>query len=940
MIRVGTLNVGTMSGRGRELVDVMQRRRVDILCVQETKWKGSKAKNIGDSFKLLYYGVDGKRNGVGIILNEDYAKCILEVKRVTDRLMWVKLETGGEVVNVISAYAPQVGCTMEEKENFWNTLDDQMLLIPKEERLFIGADFNGHVGQGNRGDEAVVGRYGLKERNEGGQTVVDFAKRMDMAVVNTYFKKKEEHLVTYKSGGRCSQIDYIMCRRGNLNEIGDCRVIPGESVTTQHRIVVCKMHLKTMRRKRVKMEHKIKWWKLSEDCCRTKFREEMKLAAEKDREIFRDWSATAHVMRDIAGKVLGITSGKRKENKDTWWWNEEVQNGIRRKRLAKRKWDGRRDNESRQEYKEAKRETKRAVAKAKEKAYTQLYEKLNTKEGEKDLYRLAKQRDRDGKDIQQVRVIKDADGHVLTSDHQVLNRWKEYFEKLLNEENERERRDDERGVVDKCTIPISEVEVRSAMEKMKSGKAVGPDNIPTEAWKCLGEVAVAFLTNLFNRMLDGEAMPEEWRRSILIPIFKNKGDVQNCNNYRGIKLISHSMKLWERVVEARLRSEVKICEQQYGFMPGKCTTDALFALRLMIEKYREGQKELHCVFIDLEKAYDRVPREELWYCMRKSGVTERYVRVVQDMYKGSVTAIRCTVGVTNEFEVKVGLHQGSVLSPFLFAMVMDRLTDEIRQESPWTMMFADDIVLCSETKEQVEGNLERWRDALEKRGMRVSRSKTEYMGLNEKEIRGTIMLQNEEVKKVDEFKYLGSTIKSSGDCGSEVKKRIQAGWCGWRRVSGIVCDKRIPTKLKGKVFKTVIRPAMMYGLETVALTKRQVGELEVAEMKMLRFSVGVTKLDKIRNEHIRQKVQVGSFAEKVRESRLRWFGHVLRREEEYVGKRILSMTLPGKRKRGRPKRRYMDGINEDMRAVGLKEKDALNRAKWRGNIRCGDPELG
>ncbi|KAK3551422.1 hypothetical protein QTP70_017307 [Hemibagrus guttatus] len=110
----------------------------------------------------------------------------------------------------------------------------------------------------------------------------------------------------------------------------------------------------------------------------------------------------------------------------------------------------------------------------------------------------------------------------------------------------------------------------------------------------------------------------------------------------------------------------------------------------------DGRRELHCLFVDLEKAYDRVPREELWYCMRKSGVAEKYVRVVQDMYERSGTVVRCAVGQTEEFKVEVGLHQGSALSPFLFAMVMDQLSEEVRQESPWTMMFADDIVICGE----------------------------------------------------------------------------------------------------------------------------------------------------------------------------------------------------------------------------------------------------
>ncbi|KAK3535794.1 hypothetical protein QTP70_021107 [Hemibagrus guttatus] len=269
-----------------------------------------------------------------------------------------------------------------------------------------------------------------------------------------------------------------------------------------------------------------------------------------------------------------------------------------------------RTDENRQEYKESQHKVKMEVSKAKQKAYDKLYTRLDTREGQKDLYRLARQRDRDGKDVQKVKKV----------------------DKIRHDE------------------------VRKALKRMKSGKAIGPDDIPVEFWKCLGEAAVEFLTSLFNRVLESERMPEEWRRSVLVQIFKNKGDVQSCSNYRGIKLMSHTMKLWERVVEARLRKVVEICEQQYGFMPRKSTTDAIFALRILMEKYRDGQRELHCLFVDLEKAYDRVPREELWYCMRKSGVAEKYVRVVQDMYERSRAVVRCAVGQTEEFKVEVGLH--------------------------------------------------------------------------------------------------------------------------------------------------------------------------------------------------------------------------------------------------------------------------------------------
>ena len=136
----------------------------------------------------------------------------------------------------------------------------------------IGADFNGHVGEGNRGGENVMGRYGDKARNAEGQMVVDFATRMEMAVVKMYFKKREEHMVTYKSGRKSTQVDYIMCRRAYLKEIGDCKVIAGDTVAKQHRLLVCK------KRKITKAEPRIKWWKLKkEDCCE-EFREEIRRA--------------------------------------------------------------------------------------------------------------------------------------------------------------------------------------------------------------------------------------------------------------------------------------------------------------------------------------------------------------------------------------------------------------------------------------------------------------------------------------------------------------------------------------------------------------------------------------------------------------------------------------------------------------------------------------
>ena len=210
------------------------------------------------------------------------------------------------------------------------------------------------------------------------------------------------------------------------------------------------------------------------------------------------------------------------------------------------------------------------------------------------------------------------------------------------------------------------------------------------------------------------------------------------------------------------------------------------------------------------------------------------------------------------------------------------------------------------------------------------------MCVNERQVNDTVKMQGEEVVKVEDFKYMGSTVQNNGECGREVKKRLQAGWNCWRRMSGVICDMLVPARVQWKVYKVAVRPTMLYGLETVALTKRQEADMEVADWKMLRFSLGVTGIDKIRNEYIRGTAQVGRFGEKTREARLRWYGHVLRKDDGYIGRTMLRMELPRKRKRGRPKRRFMDVVKEDIAEVEVTEEDTEDRNNWNWKIRCGD----
>ena len=152
-----------------------------------------------------------------------------------------------------------------------------------------------------------------------------------------------------------------------------------------------------------------------------------------------------------------------------------------------------------------------------------------------------------------------------------------------------------------------------------------------------------------------------------------------------------------------------------------------------------------------------------------------------------------------------------------------------------------------------------------------------------------------------------------------------------------MCDKKIGMKMKGKVYKTAVRPAMLYGSETWAVRKAEERKMNSAEMRMLRWSCGVTRLDHVRNEHIRGTIKVTEISKKMQERRLRWLGHVMRREADYVGRQVLDMQVAGERRRGRPKLRWMDRLREDMREKGLTENDTQNRTRWRARTKAGDP---
>ena len=596
VVKVCTVNVGTMVGRRREVVSMLARRDVDICCFQEVRYKNQGCTTVGtneEKYKFWYSGNAEGTNGVGVMVRQSLADNVLEITRYGDRMMKIRACLGKMCFNIMSAYAPQAGRSAQEKTAFWEMLEDEGAAVPEPEGLIIGGDMNAHIGRDREGFEEVMGCYGFGDRNGEGEVVLQICKNHQLRILNTYFKKDREKLITYKSGNAATQIDYILMRSSFGVKAIDCKAIPGEECLTQHRMVRADVWVRSMKKDKKKGRQKMKIWKLRNNNIRDSFEERVveKLAGEEG-----SWKKFQNSLLQAGKEICGMTSGKARRERETWWWNDRVQHAIKEKKIYYKKWQKTKLERDKILYSEKKRLAKREIAIGKKEAWEEWSAGLSTAEGRCQMFKIAKQMKRDSKDVQGAKYIKDESGSIQVEESEVARRWKEYFERLLKTENNNDIEE-----LEPAEGPILEVsvgEVERAVRSMKRDKATGPSGVSGDLIRCAGKTGVDAMHTILNDSMQTGKTPDEWRKSTTITLYKGKGDALECGNYRGLRLLEHGMKIWEKVIGERLRKIVNISDCQFGFMAGRSTMDAIFIVRQLQEKYRE-KKRLYHIFVDL-----------------------------------------------------------------------------------------------------------------------------------------------------------------------------------------------------------------------------------------------------------------------------------------------------------------------------------------------------
>ena len=393
-------------------------------------------------------------------------------------------------------------------------------------------------------------------------------------------------------------------------------------------------------------------------------------------------------------KTCGI-SKQGKWHNQTWWWNNSVNYAVNQKRRLFKIW---KKGSSKEDYTLAKKVTKQTVFAAKKKAEIQ---KLNNVENDDiTVFCIAKQMKKENKGTVGEKCIQDNSGKLAYSDEQKKKTWKQHYERLLNVE-----------------FPWSK-EHLSVADPVLGPPTLATRELAEQSVKASSDICSEMIADLTNSIIRGNTMPNEWNDSIIISLYKGKGEALDRGNYRGLKLTEHILKVIEQVIEDLIRNIVKTDDMQFGFVPGRGTTDAIFIVRQIQQAYIRKNRNPYFASIDLEKAFDRVPRKVLWWSLRKAGVPEWIVRVIQVMFQNSRSQVRVNNFLSDRFDVQVGVHQDSVLSPLLFIIVLEALSREFHTSCPWELLYPDDLVLLANTMDELFSKLGNWKTHLEAKVLR------------------------------------------------------------------------------------------------------------------------------------------------------------------------------------------------------------------------------
>ena len=328
----------------------------------------------------------------------------------------------------------------------------------------------------------------------------------------------------------------------------------------------------------------------------------------------------------------------------------------------------------------------------------------------------------------------------------------------------------------------------------------------------------------------------------------------------------------------------------FGFVTGKGTSNALFSVRVLIERALEVQKDVFVCFVDYEKAFDKVRHVELFKMLKEAGLDGKDLRLIRNLYWKQKASVRVGDETSTSQEIQRGVRQGCVLSPELFNLyseiIMRDVTDlegiKIGGRNINNIRYADDTALIADSEEKLKSLVQALVRASEERGLRLNVSKTKVMVISKTEasIRTNIVIDGEALEQVEKYKYLGSVITQDGRCKEEIKTRIGIAKTAFNKIKTLVTNRSLSLTLRRRFIKCYVWSTLMYGCESWTINKDMEMKLEAAEMWFYRRMMKISWTNRVSNEMVLQRAGTErELLKMIRKRQLRYLGHVMRLQQ-------------------------------------------------------------
>lgn len=972
--------------RKTALIDLeLARLNIDIAALQETRLLSSGSLQ-EKNYTFFWQGkpeTEHRLHGVGFAVKNSLLPSVEPPSSGTERILRLRLSTSAGMVNIFSIYAPTQCSPSEMKDQFYEDLNSTLDNLPSSEHLYLLGDFNARVGRDHTSWPICIGHFGIGKLNDNGQRLLEVCSHHGLCITNSFFQSKLCHKVSWRHprSKHWHQLDLVVTKRSCLNSVLSCRSYHSADCNSDHSLVGSRVRLKPkkLHTSKQKCLPRINTVNADIPWMQSDFSEALQvdLASSYDKSLDaqRKWDL---LRKSIYNTAIGTFGKKVRRNTDWFEANVEVMKPIlEAKRTALVRYKENPTPRTSAILKNTKKAAQQAARLCANQYWLQLCRGIQHAADTgnvRGMYEGIKKAL--GPTVKKTAPLKLKNGEPITDREAQMDRWVEHYHDLYSTENVVT----EPALNSIKTLPVMEEldreptmdEVSDAIDALHNGKAPGSDNIPPEAIKCGKDVLCQHLHDFFCTCWKEGLVPQDLRDARITTLYKNKGERSDCNNYRGISLLSIIGKVLARIVLSRLQllANRVYPESQCGFRAGRSTIDMIFSLRQIQEKCQEQNQPLFIVFIDLTKAFDLVSRKGLFTLLEKIGCPPTLLSIIKSFHDNMQGTVQYDGSTSKPFPIRSGVKQGCVLAPTLFGIFFSlllsyafddcsdgiylhtrsdgklfnlsrlRATTKIRRILVREMLFADDAALVAHTKEALQHLMNKFSHACKEFGLTISLKKTNVMCQGVEET-PSIVIDDHSLEVVDSFTYLGATISKDLSVNNEINKRIGKASTVMARLKRRVWEnKKLTLNTKIRIYEACVLSTLLYSIETCSLYASQERRLNSFHLRCLRRIMSIKWEDRISNSDVLNRAKSSSIHGILSQRRLRWLGHVYRMDDGRLPKDILYGELAtGARSVGRPKLRYKDVCKRDMKSTDIKhdswEALAANRAGWKTAVEDG-----